>query len=177
MEGFEGLSSAFNVENIASADTVEELQNQIQLIENKKNLLVQQKNNNAIIFQDQKFIQTEVRSLIAATRAVMVKLEQNLKIGSPAREFEVYAKLVDSVGNQYKSLLDLNKAVFDAQVETNQIDINNVGNKKISLTSDQLLDLVDKARDESQMNAIEADFTIDDANENDVEGGVNSVSR
>jgi hypothetical protein len=56
----------------------------------------------------------------------------------------------------------LNKNIFDAQFQVGAIDIKNIGNNKISLSSEQLLDMINKASESSQMNAIEAEFTIDD---------------
>jgi hypothetical protein len=158
MEEFEGLTSAFNVENAIT--TPEEIESRIQSIEQRKNLLNQGTNDHSV-FEDQRYIQEEMRTLIEAARGVMKKYEQNLKIGAHARDFEVYAKLLDSIGNQYKSLLELNKAVFDAEMTSSKLDINNIGDQKITLTSAQLIDMVDKAREQSELNVIDAVFTIE----------------
>jgi len=162
MEGFDGLSSAFNVENEEEfVHAVEEVQQDMEMIEAKKNEIAQ-KINFPVMFEDQGFIQRELKSLIMSARTVMTKVEQDIKIGCPPRQVEVYAKLVESIGKQYTSLLDLNKTVFEAAVEAKQVDINNIGNNKISLTSEQLLDMINGAKENSQMNAIDADFEVED---------------
>ena len=160
MEGFEGLSSAFNVEEFD--DKIDSINNDMATIENKKNELVE-KVKTPIVFQDQEFIQSELRSLIMSARTVMYKVEQDIKIGADNRKIEVYAKLVESIGKQYQSLLELNKSIFDAQVQTGQINIEDIGeNNKISLSSDQLLGMIQKASESSALNKIDAVFSVDE---------------
>jgi len=159
MEGFEGLTSGFDVDEFDQK--IEEVEQDMSLIETKKNELVAKAQTTAV-FQDQEFIQTELRTLIMSARTVFHKVEQDIKIGADNRKIEVYAKLLESIGKQYTSLIELNKSIFDAQVQMGQVDIENIGNNKISLTSLQLLDMINTAKDESQMNKIEAKFEIED---------------
>jgi len=161
MEGFEGLTSGFDVEEFD--EKIEEIQKDVSLIETKKNELVA-KAQNPVVFQDQEFIQTELRTLIMSARTVFHKVEQDIKIGADNRKIEVYAKLLESIGKQYTSLIELNKSIFDAQVQMGQVDLENLGDNKISLSSEQLLDMINKAKDGSEMNRIEADFSVEDEN-------------
>lgn len=159
MEGFEGLTSGFDLEDWD--DKVEEVQEEMNLIETKKKE-IETKVKNPLVFQDQEFIRNDLRSLIMSARTIMYKVEQDIKIGADARKVEVYAKLVESIGKQYQALLELNKSIFDAEVQSGRIDIENIGDNKISLSSEQLLNMINKASAGSQMNAIEADFEIND---------------
>jgi len=162
MEGFEGLTSAFNVSGDDDfKKSIVEVKKDMELIEAKKNSLVKKVESKSV-FQDQDFIQSELRSLIMSARTVMYKVEQDIKIGVDSRKIEVYAKLVEAIGKQYQSLIELNKSIFEAKVQTGQVDITNIGNNKISLTSEQIVDMIDDARKNSQMNAIETEFEIDD---------------
>jgi len=163
MEGFEGLEEAFNIEDKDFDEVVKEVKDDMKLIEVKKNEIVT-KVKNEPVFQDQEFIQTELRSLIMSARTIMYKVEQDIKIGADSRKIEVYAKLVESIGKQYQALMDLNKNIFEAQVHSGNFDINNIGDNKISLSSEQLLDMINKASENSQMNAIDATFEIKDEN-------------
>ena len=159
MEGFEGLTSGFDVGDFD--EKVEEVKKDITTIEQKKSI-IEAKAKSPAVFEDQEFIQTELRSLIMSARTVMYKVEQDIKIGADNRKIEVYAKLLESIGKQYTSLLELNKHIFDAQVTMGQVDIENIGDNKISLSPEHLLDMINKAKENSQMNAIEADFEVDD---------------
>ena len=163
MDSFEELNSAFDMDDDSFNKIIKEVNDDMQLIEVKKNEIVT-KANTEPVFQDQEFIQTELRSLIMSARTVMYKVEQDIKIGADSRKIEVYAKLVESIGKQYQSLMELNRNIFDAQVKSGDVDINNIGNNKISLSSEQLLDMMIKAGENSQMNAIEAKFEINDEN-------------
>ena len=160
--GFEGLTSALGIDYKTNTEnSLLQIENKINEIEERKNELVNKKNIPLKLLQDQSFLQEELRSLILNARTVMHKLENDIKVGTPARMYEVYAKLLDAIGNQYRVLLDLNKAIFEAKKDDNKININNIGSNKISLTSEQLLDMVDKAKERSEMNKIEVDFKIE----------------
>lgn len=165
MEGFDALSSAFGVDNVDDNfnKEVSEVTANIQLIEAKTNDIINQTKAPAL-FQDQEFLRTELRSLIMSARTIMCKVEQDIKIGAEPRKIEVYSKLVDAIGKQYVTLMELNKNIFDAQVQTNTVDIHNIGNNKISLSSDQLLDMINKASEKSEMNQIDGTFEIVDEN-------------
>jgi len=164
MEGFEGLLSAFDLNEIKDDDfgaTVKEVEKNLEVIENKKNEI------SAIVklpsvFQDEDYIRRELKTLIMSARTVMDKVEMDIKIGVDSKKIEVYSKLIDSIGKQYVSLMELNKSIFESQVKMGALDINNIGSNKISLTSDQLLDMINKASDISQMNSIDATFKIED---------------
>lgn len=162
MEGFEGLTSAFNINDEEFKKIIKDVDRDMSLIESKKNK-IQSKIKSPLLLQDEDFIRTEIRSLIMSARTVMYKVEQDIKIGTDNRKIEVYAKLIEAIGKQYTSLIELNKNIFDAQVQVGAVDIKNIGaNNKISLSSEQLLDMINKANENSQMNAIEAKFEIED---------------
>lgn len=164
MEGFENLTSAFNLDDDENLKKIiREVDRDMSLIETKKNEIVSKVvTTPPATFQDQDFIRTELRSLIMSARTVMYKVEQDIKIGAPDRKVEVYAKLIEAIGKQYTSLMELNKNVFDAQLQTGSLDIKNIGPNKISLSSEQLLDMINKANEGSQMNKIVAKFDIID---------------
>jgi len=163
MEGFEGLTSAFNINDEEFKKIIKEVDRDMNLIENKKTEIELKVKSPTTLLQDQDFIRTELRSLIMSARTVMYKVEQDIKIGTDNRKIEVYAKLIEAIGKQYNSLIELNKNIFDAQVQVGAVDIKNIGaNNKISLSSEQLLDMINKASATSEMNKIEATFTIED---------------
>lgn len=159
MEGFEGLDSAFGLSG--TDENIEDIHNQLAKIEEKKQEIMHKADD--LMLVDQVFLVDEMKTLIMSARTVMRKLETDIKIGSAPRQFEVYAELLNSVGNQYKSLLELNKIILDAKIKTNQMNLEGMKkNDKIELTSEQLMDIVEKARENSQMRNIEAKFIIED---------------
>ena len=162
MEGFEGLTSAFNINDDDLKKMIKDVDRDMSIIETKKTAIETISKLPTALFQDQEFIRTELRSLIMSARTVMYKVEQDIKIGTDNRKIEVYATLIEAIGKQYNSLLELNKTIFEAQVKTGTVDIKNIGDNKISLSSEQLLDMINKANEGSQMNAIEAKFEIED---------------
>lgn len=157
------MSEAFGT-TFESEDNVEKIKNEIEIIDQKKNAIAE-KDIASISLEDQKFLQDDLKTLIMISRTVLSRLEADIKIGTQARTYEVYARLLDAVTNQYKELRELNKTIVDIQLERNKLlepQNNNINNNKISLTPEQLLNMVDKARESSSLNKIEATFTIQD---------------
>jgi len=164
MEGFEGLTSAFNINDDDLKKMIEDVDRDMSLIEKKKSEIELKSQSPLTLLQDQEFLRIELRSLIMSARTVMYKVEQDIKIGTDNRKIEVYATLIEAIGKQYTSLLELNKTIFNAQVEVGALDIRNIGNNKISLSSEQLLDMINKAKEQSELNKIDANFEIEDEN-------------
>lgn len=160
MEGFEGLSSAFDVEDLEQAEQ------EMAVIENKTQVIETQLKQ-PVVLQDQNFIRNELKNLILSTMAIKTKVEKDIKIGAEPRKIEVYAKLVESINKTINSLTEMNKVAFEAALSINQIGIGDIGSNKISMTSDQLSDMLERARDNSQMKNIDATFEIKNDKEND----------
>lgn len=138
---------------------LEQIQEEVKDIEQKKNELEAKTSQN--FFQDKQYIRDEIKTLVAQTRCIITKLEEELQIGCSSKYYEAYAKLVDSVGNQFKQLIDLNKNIAEIQVEMGRFNLGNMGKSDtISLRSDQLLDIIEKAQQNSQLNKIEAKFDV-----------------
>ena len=69
--------------------------------------------------------------------------------------------MIQALTGAIKELRELNTTIVELKMKDNRLD-NNIANKKISLTANQLLDMIDKAKKSSQINAIEVDFTVDE---------------
>jgi hypothetical protein len=161
MEGFEGIMKALNIENDDNLkQVVANVEKTIEVIENKRNEIDVTANNT---FPDQEFISTELRSLISSARSVMTKVENDIRIGAEPRQIEVYAKLIEAIGKQYSCLIELNKSIFDAQVKNNllQPPPPPENDNKITLSPEELLDMMIKAKQKSQLNSIDAHFEIE----------------
>jgi uncharacterized UBP type Zn finger protein len=144
-----------------SGDNIEEIKHEIEVIDEKKNIIAN-KDIKSITLEDQQFLQDELKTLIMVSRTVLGRLEADIKIGTAARVYEVYARLLDAVTNQYRELRELNKTIVDIQIDQGKLNnSNNIGNK-ISLTADQLLNMVDKARARSDINKIDAVFKVEE---------------
>lgn len=162
-EAFDGLNKAFNTE----FDEVEKLNNQINDIKNKlqaaneiNNPTVAEEKINVI--NDEDYIRTELKNAIANAKIVMKKLETDIKVGSNPRAHEVYAKLLESVTKSVAELRTLNVSVTDLKLKGLAVGgVSGSGGNKISLTPNQLMDMMDRVRKENKFNAIEVDFKVD----------------
>ncbi len=165
-EAFEGINKKLNMSFNSEDDEDKELKDdnketsrEIEVLKDLKKDL--QEAVSGMVLGDQEYMRKEIKLVITSAKTVMKKLETDIKVGSHPRSHEVYAKMVQSVTDALRELRELNKTILDVKKEGNE---NSGGNgKKIALTGSQLLDLIDNARKNSQMNAIEADFTIDES--------------
>lgn len=163
-EAFDGLNKKFNTnfesekEGEELIESAEELQKNLEDFQKKKNQLTGPSDD--LILSDQEYLRNELKALISNTKVIMRKLENDIKIGTHPRAHEVYAKMVNSVNETLKELKDLNSTI--AELKIKNVKMENNSKNKISLTSNQLLDMLDKAKESSQMKEIDADFTITD---------------
>ena len=96
--------------------------------------------------EDSKYITSELEMTIESISDVMDKLGEDIKIGSPPRMYEVYAKLVEAKIKAIDSMTNKSKANLDAKIKSknNQIVTNNKTTNNIMLSSKDLLGLLVK---------------------------------
>lgn len=160
---FGGLNTAFDTNYEDRSD--DHQKNALQIIKNEVAEIEERKENirtGLIEMKDSYFLETEIKSLVLSSRSVLQRLDIEIKVGSNARMFEVYADLLNAITNQYKELRQLNESVAKLNVDQNKKSNDTHGNDKITLTADQLLEMVNSASKNSQLNKIDAQFTIED---------------
>lgn len=109
--------------------------------------------------RDQEYLLYELKDLISCSKEALSKLHSTLKPGISSRAFEVYAKLADAITSQLRELRELNKAILDLMMfSPGGKDSGESGT--LQLTGEQLIDLVKKAREGSEMNRIDAVFDV-----------------
>jgi hypothetical protein len=164
-KSFEGLTSAFGtpfeMEEKDVVTLVKETEKQVQLIEDKKNELVTGKIE--LVLKDQSFLEEELRTLIVSSGMMLAKLESEIKIGSKSSYYDSYAKLATARTGILKELRELNISVIQTELEKRRTgnDINTGKRATIVMDANTLLEFVNNARLNSQVNKIDASFTID----------------
>ena len=168
-KNFEGLTSAFDTSFQMEDKDVEELVNktekQIKLIEEKKVELIS--NKNELVLKDQSFLEKELKTLIINTRTMLSRLESEIKIGTKSGYWDSYARMASTVSNQLKELRELNTSVVQIELEKHRMgkDINNDKRATIVLDANALMEYVANVEKNSQMNKIDATFTIEENEE------------
>jgi len=119
------------------------------------------KDDNTI--RDTDFVSHEIKGLIESSKSVLDKLDADIRIGSQPRMYEVYSQLTNSITAQLKELRQLHESVAKMKINQSKIKLSDVGTSdKIQMTSEQLLDMIDKAKENSEIKQIDADFEVDD---------------
>lgn len=114
---------------------------------------------------DEDYIREEVKSLIDNIEVAMVKLQQDIRIGSPARQHEVLAQLANAKSNVLKELIGMNKAKLDAKLKLMKLykqesPKNMTVNNNMHVSSSELLKMVNGAKKKNSLKNIEAKFDI-----------------
>lgn len=112
--------------------------------------------------EDLDYMKMEIKSLIENGVNTLEKLSEDIKIGTSVRSHEVYFQGLGSVRELIKELKELNidnaKMNKESSKETivNNTQVNNFFSGK------ELAEMMKKAKKDSQMNDIKAEFKIDD---------------
>jgi len=124
------------------------------------------------LLRNQEYIEYELKELINSAKAIRDKLEQEVKIGADNRTYEVYATLINAIGQQIRELLNMSVALDKAKIDRAKIKVSKAKIKKIEdytkmgekeaipMTSSQLLDIIQKATEQSQLKDISTEFEV-----------------
>ena len=162
-ESFSGLTSAFNTKfEMEDKPLLEQVNSGLKDIELRKNEII--KNKRELVIEDQDFLNSELKSLILNARAMACRLENEIKVGSRSDMYDAYFKAINAIGNQLKELRELNKTVVDIEIQKQKIERpdQKTNRATIVLDANSLLELVKKAKKDSQMDAIDADFSVEE---------------
>ena len=112
---------------------------------------------------DSNFLEKEIKSLILSSKSVLQTLENDIKIGSAPRMYEVYATLLNAITSQYKELRNLNESVAKFVLENKKHNLEETKeDHRIGLSSNDALNMYIKAKESSQMSNIDTEFDIVD---------------
>jgi len=162
MDDFENLNKKFDVDSFESE--VKNVNNQIEKVAERKNEIVESIKNNQVGFskEDQTFLVDEIKSLMKSTTSVLEKLERDIRIGTPVRSHEVYAILANSKVNQLRELRDLYRTIMEMALFDPNSEQNNRKSEEaeVKMTFNDLMTIVQKAKEQNSLNAINADFKV-----------------
>ena len=145
-------------------EDVEKINKQIATIEEKKNEITTKSidDSNSLILADQIELRDGLKALIKMNTEVMETLKSNIRIGSQPYESQVFSLLVSSLTNAFRELRELNQYITDTKIKTNQMGFGDMKKSDtIELTTNQLSDMLTKARENNSMNEIKVDFQIE----------------
>jgi len=105
--------------------------------------------------------------LIKTSQNVLETAATDIKIGASPRAIESYARLSDSITNQFHELVELNKTLLQlynmSHIEDNLKETNN---SVIPMTMTQIVDMISSAQKSSELNRIDAEFKIEEGEVN-----------
>jgi len=114
-------------------------------------------------FNEEDYIIEELKALISNINVTMNGLQKEIKIGSPARMYEVLGGLANSKSTALKELISMEKAKLDAKVKMKKVDSKTNGNttvNNLNLSSKELLDMVNNVKKNNSLKGVKAEFRI-----------------
>jgi len=152
------LQTTFVEDTSAAVDQLQTIDQRREEIKQQLQKNVTEKNELALI--DQEYLLTEIKLLIQSTLSVLERLDQDIKVGTEARKYEVFAALTNAVTAQLKELRELNKMIADMEIFKNPSAGKPQTNVNVEMNGKDLLDWLDKVRSEREIDRIVPEFNI-----------------
>lgn len=144
---------------------IKDLSKELDAFEDKKKELLATPINQIRTIEEKEEIEKDLKSLIEYGKDVLKILKEDLRIGSEARKFEVFAQMLNSTSGALKELIAFKKMIYDIQVfQDPQGPIPNQSpgaELKIKMTGKELAKLIIDAEKNNSLNNIDAKFNVD----------------
>jgi len=141
-------------QSVSAAET------QLQTIEDRKLEIQQATRKGELVLKDQEYLLMEIKGLIQTTLSVLTRLDQDIKIGTEARKYEVFAALTNSITAQLKELRELNKMIADIEIFKDPDNNKSKTQINVEMNGRDLLDWLDKVRSEREIDRIDPTFNV-----------------
>lgn len=110
---------------------------------------------------DEDYIREEVKNLVNNIEVAMSKLQQDIRIGSPARQHEVFGQLANAKVNVLKELITMNKIKMEAKLKAEKKEVpKNMTVNNVQLTSSEMLKMIKDSKSKNSLKNVEAKFDI-----------------
>ncbi len=170
--GFEGLDDALNTDYDVDKE-IDNISERSELL-NKTKTEVSKNTDNSLdaTIEDKEYIAMELKMIIQNSRNILDVLEQDIKIGTQPRYHEVYATLTKSIIDGLKELRELNQTVVQLRLQKEKIELKRISSSQnnnlqigtqvnMNLTGKDLFKMIESAKTNSSLNAIDVDFELD----------------
>lgn len=160
----EKVNSIFNFDQDKTLDTKKVVSNVLSFEDKTKQLISIPKTEIKTI-EDKDYLVLVLKHMIEVGAKALEKIEQNIKIGSRVGEGEDFAAVLKSLTECVSKLVDLQLKLFDIDniMSPPPVQPTLVQNNMFMgpNSSADLLDMIDKIKETSELNGIEAKFKLD----------------
>jgi hypothetical protein len=162
---FEKLNEKFNTESFDLE--ISNVSDKLKEVQEKKNELYQEFNDKKEVGftrEDQCYLIDKNKMLLDMNEEVLIKLKNDIKIGTPPKYHEVFSFLINSQVNVLKELRELYRTIRDVNI-IDGVEPNNNNNKKdenVEMTATDFLKLIKEAQKTSSLNSVDASFEVID---------------
>lgn len=137
----------------------EDVQTQLKEFNDIKTDLLSIKKEDVRTIEDKEFIEDLLKRQMKLGMDTLEKFAQNIKIGSPATYGESFAHLNTSVSNSIKEFINFKKLIHEIEVINNPAMLSAPITTNVNIwDGKEMMKYLKKAKEESQLNGIEAKF-------------------
>ncbi len=161
-DSFDKMSKALDTEFDGAV-----IENQLAEIEEIKNEVSTTIVSDDVSFEDKEYLQGMLKQIIASSMHVMQVCSESIKIGSNAREKEVFFNGAGKLVEACKELRELNKTVSDIKVQEKKANSSTTNNNltvSMKMSGRDMLNWINNLEDaqkNNNMNEISTDFDTD----------------
>jgi hypothetical protein len=163
---FSNLNTALNTSFITSSSEINlsAIDKQIQVIEDKKKEIITFANDkkDVMTLKDQQYLEDNIKEVIELSLKSLRIVQMDIRIGVSPRVIECFSQLSDSLVNQIRELRELGRQALELKLLSNGGEIDKPKNDNIVMSSSQLMFLISEAKNNSELNKIDAEFKIQD---------------
>jgi hypothetical protein len=158
-DAFNGVNEKLNTSFSSIPEKISEANTQIEVIDNQvKELDSIIKGNTSL--PDEDYLREQIKFLVDQSKDVLKKLQLEIKIGSGDKIFSAWADAINATTGLLRELREMSTWVADTVAKKENPANKPAGKNNISMTLDNLLELISKASSENSMNSIDATFEV-----------------
>ena len=162
-ESFDKMSEALDTSFQGEEDIAEEVNTQLATVGDlKKDITTTDLTTYTL--EDAKYMEQQIKKSLEGLEAVSNRLEQEIKIGSKASMFEVYATLANSKMNAIKELRELRKIILDLKIQLEKPKSSSPKNVTVNnyMSAKDVTKMLKDASANSKLKKIDATFKVDE---------------
>lgn len=168
-EHYESLNRTFEMDfkdHESTENTIKVVESMANSSKELQKVIEEQRYNLA----DRDYLIEQLKDLYDVQKYALESLSETLRVGAPPRAYECFATLSNSLAETLKTIMMTNKITTDYKVQENKEErLKAKGNgpttvnNNLMISSSELLKLLNNAKQNSQLNSIEAKFNLEEA--------------
>lgn len=162
-ESYEKMADTLDMDFEGEEDIEKEVDKSLEKVDKIKNELVDG-SLATYTLEDAKYMEVQIKKSLSGLEHVSDRLEQEIKVGSKASLFEVYATLANSKMNAIRELREMRKIIVDLKIQLEKPKQKSPKNVTVNnfMSAKDVDKMIKSANQKSLMNEVDATFNVEE---------------